>query len=66
MKYSKDNDYRKKRTTSTICHTSRERDVGFKKLCNITLIINYCKLYSDPAKQGFMTICANIEPTPQE
>ena len=30
MKYSKDNDYRKIWTTSTICHTYRERDVCFK------------------------------------
>ena len=30
MKFSKDNYYKKISTASTICHTCRERDVGFK------------------------------------
>ena len=35
-----------------------------QKLYNIMLIIKFCKLYCDPVKQVFMTICAKLD-TPQ-
>ena len=63
MKYSKDN-ITEKYGQLVQYVIPVEQGCQFQKLYNITLIIKFCKLYSDPVKQVSMTMCAKLD-TPQ-